>query len=140
MLSFKQTPHCDGANSNRVLFNKQARPSDPLFISGLVNKNDEIVIGAGEAQGVLVGAKVGIYASNFAVPANLLLGVLTVSTVEARESILEPFTPGPTFYGKIRRLSLAHHKEDGNEPLHADTTVAPDIQMVGSSFQRRDST
>ncbi|KDR74092.1 hypothetical protein GALMADRAFT_141828 [Galerina marginata CBS 339.88] len=55
-----QNPHCEGANQNRILFNRKVLPASPECYPIRLETNDEsprLILEAGSAHGVTVGAE-----------------------------------------------------------------------------------
>jgi hypothetical protein len=140
-VPYTQTPQCEGVYKNRVLFDKTATPSDPSYISGQVESKGtrSIVLNAGKAQDIWLGAQVGIYVSNFeSTPTrpNPQLGVLRVSKVSGSHSTLSssPSFDVPTlFYARL----LQHHP---NETISIFSAGRQQLEAALSQFLKlRDS-
>jgi hypothetical protein len=104
---YDQTPYCDGIHVNRILFDAHATGLDLSFISGQLEVSDDgnIILNAGDAQGIWKGAEVEIYDSNIvSTKTHASLGIMmAVSVITPSKSILEKKTifkaPG-NFYAK----------------------------------------
>jgi hypothetical protein len=142
-LPRKQTPHCDGHHINRVLFTTNT--TDASFISGQVDRG-KIVLNAGKAQGIWIGAQVGIYDSNFAsADVNPLLATLVVSDVVTASNCT--LTADPTveiplhFYAKLRQRRLDEyisvHCEDEQrlKALLKEALKAPELDLAAAGIE-----
>ncbi|KAF9531488.1 caspase domain-containing protein [Crepidotus variabilis] len=91
--SCKQTPHCEGHGLYRRLFNSLERGADEsLVLAERTSKDGQIVVYTGEAQGVTVGSRFSIHATNLletSLSTNAPLGHLIVKELDASASILE---------------------------------------------------
>ena len=124
-----QTPHCEGQGVYRRLFNSRAPGADSCFILArskvLPEKALSIILEAGAAQGITVGSRMAVHASNLietVATENPCLGYLTVTSVGPFTCVLEVpsgskrFGIPPLFYCLVEyRASqkIALYSQDG---------------------------
>ncbi|KAF8809408.1 hypothetical protein BYT27DRAFT_7187712 [Phlegmacium glaucopus] len=90
-----QTPHCEGQGVYRRLFNNRALGADSSFILAkreTPKRTSSLLLEAGAAQGITVGSRMAVHASNLleiAGSPNPCLGYLTVTSVGPITSVLE---------------------------------------------------
>lgn len=91
-----QTPHCEGQGVYRQLFNNRAPGADSSFILAKLEETSKkawnIILEAGAAQGITVGSRMAVHASNLLETAgtpNPRLGYLTVTSVGPFTCVLE---------------------------------------------------
>ena len=111
----RQTPHCEGQEVNRRLFNKYEPDADRSFILAKRDSDSElsrIILEAGTAQGITIGSRMAVHAYNFLgtdETSNPCLGSLTVNKVDRFSSVLEvPSDPAklqPPFYCFIKSIA-----------------------------------
>lgn len=89
--SERQTPHCVGLNADRRLFNKRATRANLTFSPCRYDADDNIILEAGDAQGVAVGSKYGVHGSILdPSQKNPQLDVLIVTRVNVFTAVLSP--------------------------------------------------
>ncbi|KAF6744341.1 hypothetical protein DFP72DRAFT_85644 [Ephemerocybe angulata] len=116
-----QTPHCEGSNVDRPLFNRQGRRSDPAYIpckryfDG--DKKVQVSIDAGMAQGITVGELFAIHENNYLEDGsniNPQIGVLSAKSVATGTAFLQHPPGHPKF--KIPKNFYAKRIDWGNDP------------------------
>ena len=112
----RQTPHCEGQEINRRLFNKYEPDADHSFILAK-REPSRIILEAGAAQGITIDSRMTFHAYNFLETAetpNPCLGYLTVKKADHFSSVLEVlevpsdterFPLPPLFYCLIESLA-----------------------------------
>ena len=107
LLICRQTPHCEGHNVHRRLFNKRALGADGSFILGRRDQDGTFVLQAGAAQGVILHSKFAIHESNLVSNSNAQLGTLILIEIDAFSSVLsflpdtKPFIFPSIFYARL---------------------------------------
>ncbi|KAF8153270.1 caspase domain-containing protein [Crassisporium funariophilum] len=107
-----QTPHCEGQSVNRRIFNTRAPGADTSFILTKREQDSPILLEAGAAQGITVGSRLSVHASNLIETdrhPNASLGELIVATVHAFASELEhPPEARPIRLQKLFYCRISH--------------------------------
>ena len=93
-MTTRQTPHCEGVGIQWRLFNNREPGADDCYILTKVKEGPEnsIILHVGEAQGVTIGSRFSVHATNLTptlASPNELLGYLTVTAVDAFTSTME---------------------------------------------------
>ncbi|KAH6910781.1 hypothetical protein BKA70DRAFT_1424439 [Coprinopsis sp. MPI-PUGE-AT-0042] len=118
-----QTPHFEGNNMNRLLFNAKGRRSDPFLIPGRRRKIDKVpifLLEAGSAQGVIQNSYFDIHETNLlnlgnGAQENRPLGTMLATAVDSYTTQLE-FPPGTHF--KVPTHFFARWGDHHQIPVH----------------------
>ncbi|KAH6910782.1 caspase domain-containing protein [Coprinopsis sp. MPI-PUGE-AT-0042] len=149
-----QTPHFEGNNMNRLLFNAKGSRSDPFLVAGhakIGNGVATFVLDAGTAQGIMENSHFDIYTTNLldmgnGGQVNPRIGTMIATRVDAFTSQLE-FPPGPRFevpahffarWGDYDQLPIQLFSEDkewlqGLFPADVQTTQG--VRLVDEKAQ-----